>query len=81
MKTQLKRLLALNLALILLLCAVFPASAAGTAAQPAADAQPQQTAQPTEDSTNRRPPHPTLVRTPSPSMAKPAPSARNGNLE
>lgn len=51
MKTQLKRLLALNLALILLLCAVFPASAAGTAAQPAADAQPQQTAQPTEDST------------------------------
>ena len=50
MKTQLKRLLALNLALILLLCAVFPASAAGTAAQPAADAQPQQTAQPTEDS-------------------------------
>ena len=38
MKTQLKRLLALNLALILLLCAVFPASAAGTAAQPAADA-------------------------------------------
>lgn len=51
MKTQLKRLLALNLAIILLLCAVFPASAAGTAAQPAADAQPQQTAQPTEDST------------------------------
>ena len=48
MKTQLKRLLALNLALILLLCAAFPASAAGTAAQPA---QPQQTAQPTEDST------------------------------
>ena len=39
MKTQLKRLLALNLALILLLCAVFPASAAGTAAQPAADAE------------------------------------------
>ena len=28
MKTQLKRLLALNLAIILLLCAVFPASAA-----------------------------------------------------
>lgn len=51
MKTQLKRLLALNLAIIMLLCAVFPASAAGTAAQPAADAQPQQTAQPTEDST------------------------------
>lgn len=51
MKTQLKRLLALNLALILLLCAALPASAAGTAAQPAADAQPQQTAQPTEDST------------------------------
>ena len=51
MKTQLKRLLALNLAIILLLCAVFPASAAGTAAQPAADVQPQQTAQPTEDST------------------------------
>lgn len=48
MKTQLKRLLALNLALILLLCAALPASAAGTAAQPA---QPQQTAQPTEDST------------------------------
>ena len=47
MKTQLKRLLALNLAIIMLLCAVFPASAAGTAAQPAADAQPQQTAQPT----------------------------------
>ena len=43
MKTQLKRLLALNLALILLLCAVFPASAAGTAAQPAADAQPHRT--------------------------------------
>ena len=40
MKTQLKRLLALNLAIIMLLCAVFPASAAGTAAQPAADAQP-----------------------------------------
>lgn len=51
MKTQLKRLLALNLAIIMLLCAVFPASAAGTAAQPAADVQPQQTAQPTEDST------------------------------
>ena len=29
MKTQLKRLLALNLAIIMLLCAVFPASAAG----------------------------------------------------
>ena len=41
MKTQLKRLLALNLAIIMLLCAVLPASAAGTAAQPAANAQPQ----------------------------------------
>ena len=58
MKTQLKRLLALNLAIIMLLCAVFPASAAGTAAQPAADAQPQQTAQPTEDSTQPRYAHP-----------------------
>ena len=46
MKTQLKRLLALNLALILLLCAALPASAASP--EPA---QPQQTAQPTEDST------------------------------
>ncbi len=39
MKTQLKRLLALNLAIILLLCAVFPASAAGVVVP-----QPQQAA-------------------------------------
>lgn len=39
MKTQLKRLLALNLAIIMLLCAVFPASAAGVVVP-----QPQQAA-------------------------------------
>ena len=41
MKTQLKRLLALNLALIMLFCAALPASAGTAAAQPAAAAQPQ----------------------------------------
>ena len=79
MKTQLKRLLALNLALILLLCAVFPPQELRPSPPPTPS--PSKLPNPPKIPPNRRPPHPTPVRTPSPSMAKPAPSARNGNLE